>query len=85
MPGMQAIGEYGDGFKSGDPSGYDPLQLAREYAKKGISLVSFDRLHRGLATQEAHRSSSWLANPLYPATPTLPTSTARSRASPRPS
>ncbi|KAA1136399.1 hypothetical protein PGTUg99_030556 [Puccinia graminis f. sp. tritici] len=32
------IGEYGDGFSRGDPSGHDPLQLARKMAQTGISL-----------------------------------------------
>ncbi|MBW0463394.1 hypothetical protein O181_003109 [Austropuccinia psidii MF-1] len=32
------IGEYGDGFSKGDPSGHDPLQLARTMAQNGISL-----------------------------------------------
>jgi len=32
------IGEYGDGFSRGDPSGHDPLQLARKMAQAGISL-----------------------------------------------
>lgn len=32
------IGEYGDGFNKGDPSGHDPLQLARKMAQVGISL-----------------------------------------------
>ncbi|KAL1736541.1 hypothetical protein EV714DRAFT_241889 [Schizophyllum commune] len=32
------IGEYGDGFDDGSPDGHDPLQLAREMAKHGITL-----------------------------------------------
>ncbi|EGG07598.1 uncharacterized protein MELLADRAFT_77518 [Melampsora larici-populina 98AG31] len=32
------IGEYGDGFSKGDPSGHDPLKLARTMAQNGISL-----------------------------------------------
>lgn len=32
------IGEYGDGFDDGSPDGYDPLQLARQMASKGITL-----------------------------------------------
>ncbi|CAH7688973.1 hypothetical protein PPACK8108_LOCUS24022 [Phakopsora pachyrhizi] len=32
------IGEYGDGFSKGDPSGHDPLKLARQMAQAGISL-----------------------------------------------
>ncbi|PLW45449.1 hypothetical protein PCANC_06712 [Puccinia coronata f. sp. avenae] len=32
------IGEYGDGFSRGDPSGHDPLQLARKMAQAGISM-----------------------------------------------
>lgn len=32
------IGEYGDGFSRGDPSGHDPLHLARKMAQNGISL-----------------------------------------------
>jgi len=32
------IGEYGDGFEAGSPDGYDPLQLARDMAKAGITL-----------------------------------------------
>ncbi|POW05971.1 hypothetical protein PSHT_10545 [Puccinia striiformis] len=35
------IGEYGDGFSRGDPSGHDPLQLARKMAQAGISLYNF--------------------------------------------
>lgn len=33
-----SIGEYGDGFPNGDPSGEDPLVLARQMAEMGISL-----------------------------------------------
>ncbi|KAG6918775.1 hypothetical protein DXG01_011966 [Tephrocybe rancida] len=32
------IGEYGDGFDDGSPDGYDPLQLARQMASRGIPL-----------------------------------------------
>ncbi|KAF8895365.1 hypothetical protein BD779DRAFT_1668650 [Infundibulicybe gibba] len=32
------IGEYGDGFDDGSPDGYDPLQLARQMAARGITL-----------------------------------------------
>jgi len=32
------VGEYGDGFDEGSPDGYDPLQLAREMASRGITL-----------------------------------------------
>ncbi|KAF9454689.1 hypothetical protein P691DRAFT_655229 [Macrolepiota fuliginosa MF-IS2] len=32
------IGEYGDGFDDGSPDGYDPLQIVREMASKGITL-----------------------------------------------
>ncbi|KII90978.1 hypothetical protein PLICRDRAFT_39570 [Plicaturopsis crispa FD-325 SS-3] len=32
------IGEYGDGFDEGSPDGYDPLQIAREMAGRGICL-----------------------------------------------
>jgi len=32
------IGEYGDGFDDGSPDGYDPLQIAREMASRGITL-----------------------------------------------
>ncbi|KIY45667.1 elongation factor-2 kinase [Fistulina hepatica ATCC 64428] len=32
------IGEYGDGFDEGSPDGYDPLQIAREMASRGITL-----------------------------------------------
>jgi len=32
------IGEYGDGFDEGSPDGYDPLQLARIMASRGITL-----------------------------------------------
>ena len=32
------IGEYGDGFDEGSPDGFDPLQLARQMASRGITL-----------------------------------------------
>ncbi|KAF9013535.1 hypothetical protein BDQ17DRAFT_1537176 [Cyathus striatus] len=32
------IGEYGDGFDDGSPDGFDPLQIAREMASRGITL-----------------------------------------------
>lgn len=32
------IGEYGDGFDEGSPDGFDPLQLARQMAGRGITL-----------------------------------------------
>ncbi|THV03816.1 hypothetical protein K435DRAFT_774689 [Dendrothele bispora CBS 962.96] len=32
------IGEYGDGFDDGSPDGYDPLQVARLMASRGITL-----------------------------------------------
>lgn len=32
------IGEYGDGFEDGSPDGYDPLQVARTMASRGITL-----------------------------------------------
>ncbi|KAL0580662.1 hypothetical protein V5O48_001392 [Marasmius crinis-equi] len=32
------IGEYGDGFDDGSPDGYDPLQIARTMASRGITL-----------------------------------------------
>ncbi|KAA1469903.1 elongation factor-2 kinase [Dentipellis sp. KUC8613] len=32
------IGEYGDGFEDGSPDGFDPLQVAREMATRGITL-----------------------------------------------
>ncbi|KNZ81578.1 Mitochondrial Rho GTPase 1 [Termitomyces sp. J132] len=32
------IGEYGDGFDDGSPDGFDPLQLARQMASRGIPL-----------------------------------------------
>ncbi|KAJ3715457.1 hypothetical protein C8R42DRAFT_698326 [Lentinula raphanica] len=32
------IGEYGDGFDDGSPDGYDPLQIARQMASRGITL-----------------------------------------------
>jgi len=38
------IGEYGDGFDDGSPDGHDPLQIAREMASRGITLVSTARV-----------------------------------------
>jgi hypothetical protein len=35
----QGIGEYGDGFPNGSPDGHDPLQLTRQMAALGITLV----------------------------------------------
>ncbi|KAF5372264.1 hypothetical protein D9757_009627 [Collybiopsis confluens] len=32
------IGEYGDGFDDGSPDGFDPLQIVRQMASKGITL-----------------------------------------------
>ncbi|KAG6891671.1 ERMES complex Ca(2+)-binding regulatory GTPase gem1 [Termitomyces sp. T32_za158] len=36
------IGEYGDGFDDGSPDGFDPLQLARQMASRGIPLYAND-------------------------------------------
>ncbi|KAF8827533.1 hypothetical protein HHX47_DHR4000374 [Lentinula edodes] len=36
------IGEYGDGFDEGSPDGYDPLQIARQMASRGITLYATD-------------------------------------------
>jgi hypothetical protein len=36
---FQGIGEYGDGFPAGSPDGHDPLQLTRQMAAQGITLV----------------------------------------------
>lgn len=33
------IGEYGDGIAGGDPDGHDPLQVVREMAARGITLL----------------------------------------------
>jgi len=32
------IGEYGDGFDDGSPDGFDPIQVARQMASRGITL-----------------------------------------------
>ncbi|KIY71676.1 hypothetical protein CYLTODRAFT_418578 [Cylindrobasidium torrendii FP15055 ss-10] len=32
------IGEFGDGFDEGSPDGFDPLQVARQFANRGITL-----------------------------------------------
>lgn len=34
-----------EGFDDGSPDGYDPLQLAREMAAQGITLVSLSTLY----------------------------------------
>ncbi|KAG6842000.1 hypothetical protein C0991_004491 [Blastosporella zonata] len=36
------IGEYGDGFDDGSPDGFDPLELARQMASRGIPLYAND-------------------------------------------
>ncbi|KZO97079.1 hypothetical protein CALVIDRAFT_536548 [Calocera viscosa TUFC12733] len=32
------LGEYGDGFDNGSPDGYDPIEIVREMATRGITL-----------------------------------------------
>lgn len=39
-----------EGFDDGSPDGYDPLQLAREMAAQGITLVSLSTPHTYIPT-----------------------------------
>lgn len=57
------MGDLYLGFDDGSPDGYDPLQLAREMAARGITLVSlhFTCIHNHFLIIDMHPMASSLS------------------------